>query len=798
MSISRRAFLQAVGATAVTLPGALHAISPEERRLPQNATECTATGKKPNVILILCDDLGWGDLGEFWQNSRTDAKPKITTPRIDEAMQDGVMLTHAYTTAPVCAPARASMVTGKNQGHCSLRDNSFDRPIDAHMTIGTVMKQAGYDTWHLGKWGIGGGYATESNNRIAMACDAGFDYSYGYPAHNHGHSYYHCEGAGMSSNSGSPIVENVSATAYMTGRYADLSTGVTGENGIFAQDTDATGSTYYRRLIANSEVQYCYDTDLFTAKLKQLIDQQLTRNAEAKKSDSSAKDTPFFAYACYTTVHGTYNASLGCTDTSLNDRTHMHVPPEGINYPALDETDTTWGGGVTFEKNKGELAFKGTAATANKYIHSDYTEAKGYNTWGRRRYATAIRRLDDAIGDLRHFLQVRGIAENTLIIFTSDNGPADEALGTTGFNWIDAKTDGFDSNGPYYGYKRFINEGGVREPTFAVWPGTIPASTEKTTAGTVIPRKSNHPFQFPAWMATLADVAGLPQPAHCDGVSILPTLTQNGTQLPARIYGEYVAASGQASKGFEQMVRDGDYVLLRNSGGSDDGLVELYNVVLDPGQTTNLVSLPSEQNRLRWMSNLLTTCRMPDNAMQDADLTCHVTGHTARTNANNKAFPSIAQAGTLPDWEVRVYNDTMYNADAEEGKKGGWPWVPNFRTMYPNSAFLAGDMATVKEKVAKTGAYGLAIRGWIDVSATGDVTFTSTGAGGCQLWIHEAHALEWEAGDCTSGKSVTLNLAKGRHPFRLYLTTTDGTGGLCSLTMTGASGITVDWEKASV
>ncbi len=748
--ITRRGFLWAVGASAVTVPmmarqGLASVKSP--KGWAKGVGSCEASGDRPNVILILCDDLGWGDLGEFWQNRRAKDMPKIATPHLDAAMKQGVMLTHAYTTAPVCAPARASMVTGKHQGHCNLRDNMFDRPIDAHMTLGTVMQTAGYDTWHLGKWGIGGGYESNGQPRRAMACDAGFDYSYGYPAHSHGHAYYHFNGD-IDDKGGSPLVENVSAAAHQTRRYAKLSEGVSD----FEQDPQGT---YYRRLVSNQEGQYCYDTDLFTAKLKQLI-----RNQQAV-----APKRPFFAYACFTTIHGTGNAGGGrgtAFDKSIKVGMNLHVPPAA--YPATDDADKEWGGGVTFAKEQGKLAFKGTPETANTYIHPD---CKGFNTWGRRRYATAVRRLDDAIGDLLHFLQVRGLEKKTLVIFTSDNGPAGEALSAGGLAWVDSEKDGFDSNGPLKGMKRWSYEGGVREPTFALWPGTIPASGAKS------PRICETPFQFPAWMATLADVAGLPQPAHCDGVSLLPTLTQCGKQLPSRIYTEYVDGGSGYGFGFEQMVRDGEYVLIRNHGKQS---TELYNVVEDVGQAKNLADDPKHAARLQGMTNLLYTCRMPHTQLGTPGF---ANGGGARNKVDATALPAFP-ATVKPDdvWQVRLYKDAAGRV---------WPWVPNFATLRADKTLTVQPTATqggfkqLHAKLPKTGAYGVAIRGWFDVKQEGPVTFKALGAGGCQLWIHEAHALEWEAGDCTDGKQVTLPMAQGRHPFRLYLTTRTGRDGLCTV-----------------
>ena len=740
--MKRRDFMKAAGLAALAVPSVARAVT--SALAPEGVDSaagllCASSGSRPNVILILCDDLGWGDLGCYGQKDREKlGKPHIDTPALDAMAAEGVRFTASYTTAPVCAPARASMVTGKHQGHCNLRSNMFDRPVDAHMTIGTVMKQAGYATWHLGKWGIGGGYESRGEPRRAMACDAGFDYSYGYPAHLHGHTYYHYE-SDWDSHARSPLVENVSADALKSGLYDALSAPAKGYEA-FARDPEGT---YYRRLVANSEGQFCYDTDLFTAKLKQLI-----LNARRR-----TPDTPFFAYACYTTVHGT---AAGNLDPAVRARRHMHVPPAA--YPPLDDGDAVWGGGAAFRKDDaGRLPFKGTAETANTFVYPEY---RGYPDWGQRRYATAVRHLDCAIADIRHFLKLHGLDRNTLLIFTSDNGPAGEALSREGIDWVEK---GLDSNAHLRGMKRWSYEGGLREPTLAVWPGVTDA----------VAHTADIPMQFPAWMATLADLAGLPQPAHCDGVSLLPTLTGSGRQLPMRIYTEYADGGSGQNFGFEQIVRDGDYVLIRNRGAR--GTAELYDVVRDPSQKEDLAGDPAHADRLRRMTALLAACRIPPAQVPKA---CGAPGVYAQSpdGINALPVPSLTADTPLPPAEVRLYLD---GADR-------WPWVPNFRTLLPQDRFEVRSADALPGALAgRTGgrpAFGLSLRGWIDVPQTADVAFSAVGAGGCQLWIHEAHILEYEAGDCAAGRTAALKLAKGRHPFRLYLTTADGSAGLCSVT----------------
>ena len=761
MKLSRRHFLFTAGAAAVGTASVAKALGPDDifvRTAHQRA--CASSGTRPNVILVLCDDLGWGDLGEFWQNRRAADVPKIATPHLDAMIRSGAMLTEAFTTAPVCAPARASMVSGKHQGHCNLRDNSFDATVDPRFTIGTVMRAAGYATWHLGKWGIGGHFNTMSDARTSMPCAAGFDYSYGYPAHVHGHTYYHSEVGDWNACTGvrSPIVENISAAVHDSSarmkRYGTLSEG-SAATPHFEADAAGTPGLYYRRQVSNNEVQFCYDTDLFTAKMKQLIDNHL-----------NAGDTaPFFCYACYTTVHGSRDQIL---DAAVKDRTNFHVP--GGAYPAADDADTRWGGGVTWNKD------------ANGYLTTVKTSAETANTWidpngavgtepSRSRYITSVQRLDAALADLIRFLKLRGLYENTLFVFTSDNGPAGEQLSPGGLTWVE---DGLDSNGPYKGMKRWSYDGGLREPTFAVWPGHIVPDGNA-------PKRVDTPFQFPAWMATFADVAGLPQPAHCDGVSLLPALTGQGKQLPMRIYTEYVDGGSGQGFGFEQTVRDGDYVLVRNSG-KKDGTCELYNTKTDSGQINNLAADPAYAQRVKAMDVLLTGCRVPS-GLQGA-----ATGYGAaftsgggdgRSAADALPMRASLSAPVTEGWQCRVF---VKGAET-------WPWVPNFRTLVPDYAFVKPTRDAVMSALEKlpAQAYGVALSGWIEMLADGEMTIATHGSGGLHIWVHEAHVADFEADPKRSETSVTLKLAAGRHPLRLALTTHTGTAGLCRVTLKGQS-----------
>ena len=779
--MDRRSFIEAMGLCAVSaLAHRSFAYVGGKFCETGEALQHLGSGKRPNVILVLCDDLGWGDIG-YWQNKR-NAQNRISTPGLDKMIRDGVVCTNAYTTAPVCAPARASMIMGKHQGHCNLRDNMFDRPIATDLTIASVMKAAGYSTWHIGKWGIGGGYESNGERRVSMACDVGFDYSYGYPGHSHGHSFYHWQPKNVdwrTHRGESPVIENISGEVKgdekLLNRYKSLSAGACD----FERDEEGS---YYRRLVADSEVKYCYDTDLFAAKIKQLVKTHL--------EDAEEKTKPFFCYACFTTVHGTGNSSglSAVAEMDLSSGYTLHIPPSGaepsgadgngmaygeeIAYPALDKSDGEWGGGIKWEKNaKGHLPFKGTRTTANKGYNPKYTDFKKYPAF-QGRYATAVTRLDAAINDIRNFLEVKGLDKNTLIIFTSDNGPAAEHLG----RWT---PETMDSNGPFTGMKRWIYEGGLREPAIAVWPGTIPCG------GGDNPRGCSRPFQFPAWMATLADVAGLPQPAHCDGISILPFLTGQPGPNPylesARIYAEYVDGGSGQGFGFEQMVRDGDFVLLRNSGRKNG--VELYNVVKDPAQRVNLANDGAYAELVKIMTDMLAQSRIPCSKVGDSFGAKGYANNTpGRIEADAIAIPEAAVLQRVPVLNSKT-RELSYIVQFFEKGAEDWPWVPNFRTMKADGGTFLLNLKDMKAMLkTHKGAFGAAIDGFIYVPETGDVTFSAKGAGGCQLWLHEAHIFEYEKGDLIEGRSITIKLENGVHPFRLYLTTDDGYEALAKVT----------------
>ncbi len=141
---------------------------------------------RPNILFILADDLGYGDLGVLYQNSRPDSKPRLLTPELDRLASQGMLLLQHYTGAPVCAPARASLLLGQHQGDCAIRNNQFDKAMPHNHTLATVLKQAGYYTAIIGKYGLQGRAPKYPGHPLYH----GFDEFYGVLGHGDAHYHY--------------------------------------------------------------------------------------------------------------------------------------------------------------------------------------------------------------------------------------------------------------------------------------------------------------------------------------------------------------------------------------------------------------------------------------------------------------------------------------------------------------------------------------------------------------------------------------------------------------------------------
>ncbi len=381
---------------------------------PKDDTESQEeeTTQKTNIIYIMADDLGYGDLGCYGQEH-------IKTPNLDKMANEGIKFTNHYCGSPVSAPSRSVLMTGLHAGHTYVRGNKQAEPHgqlpipDETLTVGEAMKEAGYTTGMIGKWGLGieGSSGAPSNQ--------GWDLFYGYTDQVLAHNYYP-----------EYLIRN-------------------GEKEYLDNKVKYLDSTAWHKGLGSYSIEKNeYSHDLFTKEALQFIEHN--------------KDTSFFLYIPYTIPHNNGEAP---------DGEKQEVPDYGIYK------DKDW--------------------------ESDY---KGY--------AAMISRMDKDIGTIMEKLKALNIAENTLVIFTSDNGPMKGKHGFTKF---------FDSNGPLRGAKRDLYEGGIRVPLIAWWPKNIPAATT-----------SDHLSGFWDFMATACDVAGVEPPENTDGISYLPALL--GKQQPKHDY----------------------------------------------------------------------------------------------------------------------------------------------------------------------------------------------------------------------------------------------------------------------
>jgi len=429
-------------------------ISPALQAMP------ASNPKQPNIIYILTDDLGYGDLSCYGQQ-------RFKTPAIDRMAGEGVRFLRHYAGSTVSAPSRASLMTGYHTGHSPIRGNrevqpEGQMPIPAAIpTVANLLQNAGYTTGCIGKWGLGfPGSEGDPNKK-------GFDYFFGYNCQREAHHYYPDH-----------LWRNQERIEYPENR--------------------------------TSEKKGQFTHDLFAEEALQFI----TQNAQK----------PFFLYLTFTMPH----ADLDVPENSL----------------------------APFRGQFDEVPFKG-----GSYLKQDYPAAA---------FAGMMTRLDGDVGRILDLVRSLGIAENTLIIFTSDNGPHQEGGHRPAF---------FNSNGGLRGIKRDMYEGGIRVPFIAWWPETI-------EAGGV----SDHVSAFWDFLPTACDLAGIATPKGKDGQSYLPELL--GKKQPAHKYLYWEFNEGTEKRAF----LENPYKLVRiGKPGTSGYRVELYDIEKDPSETVNLAaSMPKK------------------------------------------------------------------------------------------------------------------------------------------------------------------------------------------------------------
>ncbi|PCE64406.1 arylsulfatase [Sediminicola luteus] len=405
--------------------------------------------ERPNIILVMVDDLGYGDLGSYGQKV-------IQTPHLDQMALEGLRFTQFYAGSPVCAPSRSVLMTGLHTGHTTVRGNTGIGgvrglggakgriPLKADdLTLAQILKQQGYHTAMTGKWGLG------EPNTTGLPNDHGFDDWFGFLNQRRAHHHY----------------------------------------------TDYLWRNRERVDIPHSKKHdpAYYSHNLFTGFA---LDYLAKRKKDGK---------PFFLYVPYLLPHAEYEI------------------PE---------------------------------------IHPDYVNEDW--TYDEKVHASMVRLIDSDMGKIRKKLEALGMTENTLILFTSDNGAA--------LRWEGR----FDSSGPLKGRKRDVYEGGIRTPLLAVMPGTVPQGKVSEFVG-----------YFPDIFPTLAEMAGAKAPKGLDGIPFTSILEGKDLKpIKRSLYWEFHEQGGK------QAVRLGKWKGVRleidKKGFHSD--LELYDLEADSSETHNLAT----------------------------------------------------------------------------------------------------------------------------------------------------------------------------------------------------------------
>tara|TARA_Y100001934_G_scaffold254246_1_gene319950 strand:- start:5446 stop:6774 length:1329 start_codon:yes stop_codon:yes gene_type:complete len=413
------------------------------------ALQSTHAASKPNIIYIMVDDLGYGDLGCFGQRF-------IKTPNLDQMAAEGLRFTSYYAGCTVCRPSRLSLWTGKHMGHTPIYSNAKYEFSVADITVGELLQEAGYRTGGIGKWAMGGPESSGHPNRN------GFDFWMGYLDQGEAHNFY---------------------------------------------------PTHLWR-----------NSDKVELPGNELLDHPAARGRVAKKKTTWSHDVmtkeafdfirrnhkrPFLLHMHWTVPHANNEGGRVSGDG-------MEVPGYGI-YRSI--------------------------------VHWPNTE-KGQ--------AAMITHMDSQVGELFKLLKQLKIDRNTLVFFTSDNGPHSEGGHVHEF---------FDANGPLRGYKRDLYEGGIRVPAIARWPGIVKAGTE-----------TDEPLAFWDFLPTACELAGVKPPKDIDGISFVPTLKGEKQKSHDHLYWRYSN---------KRAIRRGKWKLVQVK---PDAPFELYNLQNDIGESNNLAT----------------------------------------------------------------------------------------------------------------------------------------------------------------------------------------------------------------
>jgi len=445
------------------------------------------TNQKPNIIYILADDLGYAELGCYGQE-------KIETPNIDALAENGMRFTQHYAGAPVCAPSRCVLLTGKHSGHAQIRGNDewadrgpvwdFEamandpnlegqRPLRAGTnTIGSLLQEAGYKTGIVGKWGLGAPLTEGIPNK------QGFDFFYGYNCQRQAHTFF-------------PVHLWKDTVKVL------LNNKMVPPGSKIPKDADLYDSEAYKDFWLTE-----YASELMQDEVINFIKEN--------------KEQPFFMYYANPIPHNP-----------------LQAPKKWIDYYV--------------EKFGDEEPYDGSRGYfPHRYPHACYAAMVSY--------------MDEQVGEIVATLKELGLYENTLIVFSSDNGPTNS--GGADSPWFDSAKP-FKSEGGWG--KGFVNEGGIRVPMIAQWPGKIKPRTETDLISA-----------FYDVLPTLCEIVEKESPDDIDGISFLPTLLGKDNQKEHEfLYWEFPQSRGQ------QALRMGKWKGIRKNIRKDSMRIQLYNLEED-------------------------------------------------------------------------------------------------------------------------------------------------------------------------------------------------------------------------
>ncbi|HEY1049108.1 MAG TPA: arylsulfatase [Prosthecobacter sp.] len=457
---------------------------------------------KPNIIYILADDLGYGDLGCYGQKM-------LSTPNLDKLAAEGMKFTRHYAGCTVCAPSRCVLMTGLHTGHCRVRGNDGGTVPDGDVTVPSLLKTAGYHTACIGKFGLGKPLPLNDPER------KGFDEFFGYVGTSHAHNFYT-----------KALVRN--------GKIMELPNTVIEGSGKNAQDyadSDLVGTG-----VAPLDGRKAWVPQLLADDVQRYLGER-----------AQSKQQPFFLYYALNIPHANNEAGK---DSPLG---------HGMESPDYGE-----------------------------FKDKDWPDAE-------KGFAQFIRFLDNEVGRVVARLKELGLAENTLVMFSSDNGPHQEG---------GHQSDFFNSNGDFKGIKRDMTDGGIRVPLIANWPGKI-------KAGSV----SEHVSGFQDLLPTVAELSGAKLAAETDGLSLAPTLLgKDGQKEHSHLYWAFNEQGGKVAvlKWPWKLihlntgaVQKGEKAKGKKKQGQPKPLEKLlYNLETDVGEETNVA--PQHPEKVAELEKLMS------------------------------------------------------------------------------------------------------------------------------------------------------------------------------------------------